>query len=261
MKRKFLIYLAFYFLLFTFCFFFTTSVSAQTALDTTTTYEISDPQAKDGEILELKDKKFVRASVPYSNKIYGVLVDNPLIVYRGFEENKRAIATSGVARVLVTTINGPVLPGDFITSSAIPGKGQKATRSGHVLGIALDGFSGAGTGSIQVSLRVGYAELPQGSVISYVNLYTTSFLENIKDPRRFIQVTEFLIALLIVIASLTFSFFVFTRSAVNGIKAIGRNPLAKRAILFSVALNIILAVVVSLGGIVLGFIIITFSGG
>jgi hypothetical protein len=44
--------------------------------------------------------------------------------------------------VKVTTKNGEILVGDYLTSSDIPGVAMKATKPGRVIGIALESYSG-----------------------------------------------------------------------------------------------------------------------
>jgi hypothetical protein len=44
--------------------------------------------------------------------------------------------------VKVSTKNGDIQPGDYITTSDIPGVGMKATEPGRVIGKALTGLSG-----------------------------------------------------------------------------------------------------------------------
>src|SRR3972149_5460851 len=52
-----------------------------------------------------------------------------------------SIANTGEINVNVTTINGPIKVGDYVSSSEIPGKGQKASEfTGYMLGVALASF-------------------------------------------------------------------------------------------------------------------------
>jgi hypothetical protein len=50
------------------------------------------------------------------------------------------VALAGRVPVKVTSLNGAIKPGDYITTSAIPGWGMKADRAGPVIGRALTGF-------------------------------------------------------------------------------------------------------------------------
>ena len=61
-----------------------------------------------------------------------------------------AVALNGRVPVNVTTSNGDIVPGDYITTSDIAGVGMKATEPGHVIGKALTGLSGTERGTIIV---------------------------------------------------------------------------------------------------------------
>ncbi|QQR79618.1 MAG: hypothetical protein IPJ69_09695 [Deltaproteobacteria bacterium] len=85
-------------------------------------------------------KKSTRA---YSPKAIGVISTNPFgeILGEGVfdpDESPVPLALVGRVPVKVSTINGSIETGDYITSSNIPGYGMKATQSGPVLGIALE---------------------------------------------------------------------------------------------------------------------------
>ena len=52
------------------------------------------------------------------------------------------MALIGKVPVKVTTANGPIAPGDLLTSSARPGVAMKATAPGPTIGMALEPFAG-----------------------------------------------------------------------------------------------------------------------
>jgi hypothetical protein len=91
-----------------------------------------------------------RSTTAYDPLLVGVIATEPgFILGRREEYNKLALA--GRVPTKVTSENGPILPGDYITSSSTPGAGMKATEPGMVVGMALEGFSGE-TGSIIVKV-------------------------------------------------------------------------------------------------------------
>ena len=107
-----------------------------------TTYEVGDKDIRDGDILSLTPEKevLVRSREPYDAKMYGVFVENPKIVFRT-QGYQTPVARNGEVDVNISTIGGPILRGDYITSSTVPGAGQKATEiTGYLLGIALENF-------------------------------------------------------------------------------------------------------------------------
>ncbi len=239
-------------------------------VEVTSVYEIADTEAIDGDILVITDKGLVRTSKSFDNKMFGIVADQqkPVLVYRT-EVKGKPVIRSGTTTVNVTTLNGSIKYGDYITSSSIAGKGQKASESGYVLGIALAAFDGNGanqvdgpkgkvaSGKVPVAINIQYAELTNprflGRLFGFIG---NSLLENINDPKKLGDIIRFISAGLVVLLSFTLGFLTFSRSIAKSVEAIGRNPLAKSAIQTSMIINIILLVVTGLIGIVASILII-----
>lgn len=237
-------------------------------IEVTSVYEIADTDAVEGDIVTATEKGLVRANIGFDPKIFGIIQEQPLLVYRTQVKGK-PVVRSGVAQVNVTTLNGPIKYGDYITSSAVLGKGQKASESGYVLGMALAAFDGTGApqidstrgkvslGQIPVAVRIEYAELTNprfaGRLFGFIG---TALLENVSDPKQIGNVVRFIAAGLIILLSFTFGFLTFSRSIAKSIEALGRNPLAKTTIQLSIIINIVLLVVTAIVGIVASILII-----
>lgn len=256
--------------LFTLYFIPYTLTYAQESIEATSIYEISDADAAEGDILIATDQGIKRADTGFSNKMFGVLQENPILLFRNKDVNNgKPVMRAGMASVNVTTLNGPIKYGDYITSSNISGKGQKASESGYVFGVALANFDGQGAeqvagptgqvalGKIPVAIRIEYAELSNprfaGRVFGFVG---QSFLENIKDPKQLGLVIRYIAAGLIVLLSFTFGFLTFSRSISKSVEALGRNPLAKSTIQLSMVINIALLVITAFIGIVASILIV-----
>ena len=219
--------------------------------DVAGSYQVADQDAKDGDILVSSTSGLVRTKITYDNNIFGVLVDNPLVVFRVTDPGFKSVVRSGVASVNVVGTNGAVNSGDFITSSETAGKGMKAIRSGYVLGVALGSFSGSGEGRISVALHSEYTELTTARNANRLfELLGASFLANVKDPEKFGMIIRYIAAGLVLLVSFGFGFLTFSKSIPKGIEAIGRNPLAKNTIYFSMALNVGLIGIVGILGLV-----------
>lgn len=249
------------------------STYAQTpGIEVTSIYTIADKDATEGDILVAVagDKGLSRATKTFDNKMFGVLQENLLLVYRDKDvTDGKPVIRSGVATVNVTTLGGPIKYGDFITSSPIVGKGEKASQSGYVLGVALADFDGkdapqidgpagkVGSGKISVAIRVEYAELTNprfaGELFGFVG---SSFLENVRDPKQLGFIVRYIAAGLVLLLAFTFAFLTFSRSIGKSVEALGRNPLAKSAIQLSMIINIGLLVVTGIIGIVAALLII-----
>lgn len=238
-----------------------TSLAQAPGIEVTSMYQIADKDAKEADILVATDKGLVRASKTYDNKTFGVLQENPLLLYRDKNvTDGKPVIRSGVATVNVTTLAGPIKYGDFITSSSVAGSGEKASQSGYVLGIALanfDGTGGATTGKIPVAIRIEYAELTNprfaGELFGFVG---SSFLENVRDPKQLGSIVRYIAGGLVLLLAFTFAFLTFSRSIGKSIEALGRNPLAKSAIQLSMIINIGLLIVTGIIGIIAAFLII-----
>ncbi len=69
------------------------------------------------------------------------------------------ITLAGRVRVLVTTENGPIQPGDPITSSNKAGYGMKATKSGPIIGFSMSNLE-SGEGKIVVNINRAFYTPP-----------------------------------------------------------------------------------------------------
>lgn len=244
------------------------SAQQSQGIEVTSVYEVAEPEAMEGDIVKATDKGLVRTTIGFDNKIFGVIQDPPLLVYRT-ETKGKPVVRSGVAQVNVTSLNGPIKYGDYITSSSVSGKGQKASESGYTVGMALGAFTGEGapqidgpkgkvaSGKIPVAVRIEYTELTNprfaGRLFGFIG---TAFLENISDPKQLGNVVRFVAAGLVILLSFTFGFLTFSRSVAKSIEALGRNPLAKSTIQLSMIINIALLVVTGIIGIVASILII-----
>lgn len=236
-----------------------TPVYAQQSMDFAVSYDVSDSEAISGDILISTDKGLVRATTPYANKLFGVLQDKPLIsIQVSGETNQKPIARSGAVNVNVTTEGGEIKQGDYITSSAKPGKGQKAQTSGYVIGTALASLEpGQIEGQIPVAIKVEFAELDKAQSTSRIaNYFGSSLLQNVKDPEKFASLVRFIVAGSIALLGFLIGFLAFSRSIPTSIEAIGRNPLAQKSILAAVVLNITLTIITTIVGIVAAFFIL-----
>lgn len=250
------------------CTLYPTYAQQSRGIEVTSIYEIADTDAAEGDILSATDKGLVRSTIGFDPKVFGIIQEQPLLVFRS-ETKGKPVVRSGTAQINVTTLNGPIKYGDYITSSQIPGKGQKASESGYVVGIALADFDESNaeqidgprgqvaSGKVSVAIRIEYAELTNPRVAGRIfGFIGTALLENVSDPRQFGNVVRYIAAGLVLLLSFTFAFLIFARSIPKSIEAIGRNPLAKSTIQISMIINIALLVITGIIGIVASILII-----
>lgn len=238
--------------------FVSDTYAQNTSIEVTSVYQITDKDAVDGDILVSTDKGLIRAVKLSDNNLFGVLQNQPVMVFRNGDESAKPVVRSGTASVNVTNQGGAIKYGDYITSSTIAGKGQKLAESGYVIGIALGAFDGkTATGKIPVAIKVEYHgnTSPQfaSTLFGFVG---SSFLENVADPKSLGMIVRYLAAGIIIILSFSFGFLTFSRSIIKSVDALGRNPLAKSAIQFSMVINIVLLIVTALIAIVASILLI-----
>ena len=245
--------------------------------DVVTEFAVKDNDAQPGDLMSSTDQGIIRSGSAYDVHLFGVVAaNNPVIVFKTQSGNGKPISRSGVVEVNITTINGEIKEGDYITSSELPGKAMRSRRSGYVIGTALKAFSGQGATQVDYTpkhptkddpaRKVSVGKIPVAIAIQYANLNsagTGSFLDamggifnNVNPPEKFSDAAKYTLAGLMVIGSFLFGFFVFARSMPKAVEAIGRNPLAQRAIQFSIVLHIIFTIITTLIGIVAAVIII-----
>lgn len=231
-------------------------IHAQTPpIDITALYDVTD-DGIDGDILMYSDTGLKRADIVYAPKLFGVLQDKPLLVYRSPDNTGKPVVRAGLAEVNVTNKGGAIKKGDYITSSPDAGKGQKASQSGYVLGIALADMNES-EGKIQVAIKIEYAELSNTrSVLHLLDAFNIAAFQTASNPQQGTQLIKYGFAGLIVILALILSIIIFARSITKSIEALGRNPLARGSIMASIAINAGLTVVTILIGVVAAFVLL-----
>ena len=184
------------------------------------------------------------------------------------------VATSGEYPVLVSTQNGNIADGDYITVSAINGVGMIAGSTDvAAIGRAASVFNGK-TGVVSTTTLTNSLHRQQTVQIGYVlvnlavgrnPLYAPangaavpSFLETAaKDVTgRPVTALRIYISLVVLIVTLIVAGSVMYIGIRSAITAIGRNPLAKKTISKSMASVIISALIVFIIGIVAVYLLL-----
>lgn len=246
-------------LTFTFCLFtlFLPKVSAQIGSVGIASYqEISGSKVEDGDIIVVTSRGYELSNEPYDPKLAGVVTTNPAITLKTDTSKKGyPVIKSGTAQVKVTGTNGTIKKGDFITSSDIPGTGMKATKSGMVLGEALESADFKKSNDIKlITVAVNPHAIQIGqSANSIFDLFKLSKEVTNQQPSKALQ---YLVAGIITIVTFGCGFLIFARTVNTGLEALGRNPLAGRMIQFSIIFNIIMIIVIVVVGTGLAYIVI-----
>ena len=239
------------------------------------TYLISGSAAELGDLVSFDrtTQTFHLTQKVDDPNLFGVAVTNPIIVLRTSTEGV-PLVSFGEVYVQVTTVNGPISAGDYITSSFIPGKGQKADPSASfIVGTALDSFPTASTntstvantstvdgGSIRVRLTIGPKALDAEGLVGTGNATggpgEGGPLNVLGVSTPLATLIKYALAALVVIGSISVAFRNFGSNMKDSIISVGRNPLAKTSIQSMVVLNTALIVFVSIAGLFIGLLIL-----
>lgn len=99
------------------------------------------------------------ATRPYDPQTLGVLSTLPGLVLGDSQVPAGTrpvyLALSGRVPVKVSTVNGKINAGDYLTSSGTNGVAMKATQAGAIIGTAMTSFDGVGIGQVLVFIKNG----------------------------------------------------------------------------------------------------------
>lgn len=219
-------------------------------------------RVNDGDIVSNNaNRGLIPSRVEYDTEIFGVISEKAAIVLgaeneaskSGKSQTTHPVITQGKTTVNVSTANGPIAKGDFITSSKTRGVGIKAIRSGYVLGNALQGYSGKGVGKIDAMVSIHYQNVGPKLGANLLDIFKLTSLATYEQP---LTVFKYFVALLIIIIAFVIGFFIFGRVASIGVEALGRNPLAHAKIQTGIIINTLITLGVIGAGLALAVVIL-----
>lgn len=254
-KRKIFIFL----IIFLFLFWGLTKIIFAESYGTAVTVPIAGGAGKAGDIVSFKNGEYQLSNEPYDNQIYGVITDDAVLYLEDINllesESKLAI-WSGESEVNISAINGDIKSGDYITTSVIPGVGQKADISGYVLGVAMEDFSPQSVDEIK-KIKV-FLDIKSTFIESNIKVNLIEALRSGTSAPFLTPVASFryILAVLIVAASFAVGFASFGKISGSSVEAMGRNPLASKSIKSAVLFNVILTMGIMLVGLSLAYLIL-----
>lgn len=212
---------------------------------------------ENGDIITSSPNGYKLSNSAYDSQIFGVISLQPAVYLRDLTAKHNVpVISTGEVLVRVSSQNGKINVGDFITSSTMPGVGQKAIDNGYVLGRAEQSYANNNpkkTGLILIALQPHYAQITNDILHNSLNAYTLGLNEALQSPLGAIR---YFVAGLITILSFFLGFRFFGRASNRGVEAIGRNPLAKQAILFSVFINTAITIGIMFFGVAISYLIL-----
>lgn len=218
---------------------------------------VSDTEAQEGDLICAYKDGNRRCNVEYDPSIFGVISDNPSAGVEDTElPNAKNVLTSGVVKVRVSSINGNIAENDLVTSSQTPGVAQLATKNGYVLGAAQEPYQSSNSsevGEISVAINIHPAAGLAGARSDLLQGLRQGLAAPVFEP---LDSFRYLLAALVIVIAFALGLIYFGKVARAGIEAIGRNPVARRMIEFSVIMNIVLTIIVVLIGLALAYLIL-----
>lgn len=229
----------------------------------------SDETLQRGMIVRIKKDDATKVSaLKYEEMpdMHGVVVDsNDAPVTLSAEGQKVFIATGGKYEVLVSTQNGEIKAGDYITISSLSGIGMKANAAeSHVVGRALSDFNGKDAvvstteikdsanntkniaigrlfADISVSRNPNYGPPDSGLPEALRKAAESIAGKEVNTARVYIAVVIFVVSTII-------AGTIMYGGVRSGIISIGRNPLSKKSIIRGMLQVVIFGLIVFILG-------------
>lgn len=213
-------------------------------------------------VLDEEDSsKVVPATLERVEDLYGVVINqNDANVTFSGEDDDVFVAPNGPYKALVSTQNGPIEAGDFVTISSLAGIGMRVDDIAPVvIGRAMTGFDGSNSistaqagdrtvsiGRIDIDVQVGNNPLQRQSEANLPEFLRRAAETIAGKPvpavRVYISVFVFIVSTFIA-GSLMYS------GVRSSIISIGRNPLSKKSILRSMIQVILFGLIIFIIGI------------
>lgn len=216
--------------------------------------------------------RFGLATVPGTSELFGVIAAEPAIAFRQQEGEGVTVVQTGQTLVNVSLLGGPIMAGDYVTSSGIPGHGQRAGPNHHyIVGVAIESFNetdvvrqaarpdqtgAVGAGQVLVDLEIRPQEIepvapPPRAAEPPMVMAAPGQIEHYSA-----MIVRYIMAVLVALGSIYLSFRFFQLNVSGGLPALGRNPLAQKPIRQMLLLHVFVTVLISAAGLGLSVFIL-----
>lgn len=207
------------------------------------TTPVVDTEVTRGDIVCVYPDGVARCKEAYSQSMYAVVADITAAAFEDMTEpDQPIIISTGRGVVRVTAANGNITRGDFVTTSDAPGIGQKADRSGYVLGVALEDYTPTDSneiGELSITINIHFESRLGSSRANLLEVLRQGLSAPLLEP---LSSLRYILAALLVVSSFVLGFGYYGKIAQRGVEALGRNPLAAKMIQRSVYLHIIIVI-------------------
>ncbi|MBP9820670.1 hypothetical protein KBC85_00855 [Candidatus Saccharibacteria bacterium] len=230
----------------------------------------SDELLQRGMLVGLKNddpRKVEPVNSDQADQLHGVIIGaNESAVLLGSDEEKVYVASGGRFPVLVSSQNGPIKIGDYISPSAIKGIGMNAGKNNDiVIGKALEEFDASNQSTVKSVITVNDAsdneqQLSVGMIIVDIAVgknplmkNNTSLPEALRKSAETVagkpvNATKVYISLFIIIVTSAIAGSIIYSAVRGGMVSIGRNPLGKNAIMRGLLQVVLVGMLILLSG-------------
>ena len=219
--------------------------------------DTNTPNIKDGSVVSNSLKGAILSIVPYDPQVMGVVSRDAAITISTDDSTKAVpVISNGTVYILVSSQQGNIKKGDYLTTSTIPGVAVKAVDSGYVLGSALEDYSASSPkdiGIIAANLDLHYFNTKPTFAGSLTDILKLALLP---ATTAVSPIFKYIVSALVVLSSLVLAFLTFGRTAAKGVEALGRNPAASKIIHLGIILNVGIVVVIVVAGLSVAFMIL-----
>lgn len=217
--------------------------------------EVKGKDIKDGSVISNSDKGAILTITAYDPQVMGI-VSRDAAVLIDTTPNGVPVISTGKVYILVSAKNGLIKKGDLLTSSTIPGVAVRADKDGYVIGTALEDAVNKDPKQIEkiaADVDLHYFNSKPIFPGSLSDILKIAFLPTRDSPS---PIFKYIVAGLVLLASIVLGFMSFGRTAAKGIEALGRNPSASKIIHLGIIFNITIVVVIILAGLTVAFLIL-----
>lgn len=201
------------------------------------------------------------ASTENRDRLLGIAVSTSEALI-SFSNGGRSVQvmTSGTVPVQVSTLNGIVHSGDYLTASPVKGVAMRATTAGKVIGVAQQDFTETNAGTNQtVSTKNGNKTIRTGTVSTTLGVQdwvpdktSTALITNARNflsslTGKPVSGTQAFFSIAIAILAVFIAGIVVYSAISASIHSIGRNPLSKHTVHRSLVFMLGLAAIVIIG--------------
>lgn len=132
------------------------------AADVAEVYPTIDPTLSVGDVVRIDPdltSGVLKSEKPHDQTVLGVVSTKPASLIgstAGLGVTGVPVAIAGRVPVKISMENGPIAPGDYLTSSSAPGVAMRATKRGPVIGRALQDYDSEGVSTIMMFVDQTY---------------------------------------------------------------------------------------------------------